>query len=208
MDTPHIAVISKEWKRRMLLIILIVAGSGAWFMFDGLVTYPGSNVRWTAHSELKEIHGDKTPALETAWKELTRQKGWDPIPPKKFYSKDDINTQLILGGLLLVAGAFCATHYFRSLPTTTQFHDGVITLPDGRRIALTQIVSISKKRWDNKGIADLVYEEDRVSRKFIIDDYKYIGGEAILKEAEASLASRQPGGAAPANPKNDSPGAA
>jgi len=187
----------------MLLIVLIVAGSGAWFLFDGLVSYPGSNVRWTAHSELKDKYGDKTPELDKAWKDLTKQKGWDPTPPKKFYNSGDIHTQLILGGLLLIAGGLCAAHYFRSLPTTTQLDQGVIILPDGRKIALTKIVSISRKRWDNKGIADLVYEAGRgVNKKFLLDDYKYIGAEAILKEAESVLAGKQASPApAPEEPK-------
>lgn len=189
----------------MLLIILIVAGSGAWFLFDGLVSYPGSNVRWSAHDELKKQHGEKTPELDAAWKEVARQKGWDPAPPKKFHTPGDIQTQLVLGALGLLGGAICGWHYFRSLSTTTKLDHDIITLPDGSAVPLDKIVAISKKRWENKGIADLLYEAGRgAHKKFILDDYKYIGAEKILEAAEKTLAAKAPAEPSPPQPQDDS----
>ena len=46
------ATVSKEWKRRMLIIIAVVTGMGGWFFFDGLVAYPRQNQRAAAYAAL------------------------------------------------------------------------------------------------------------------------------------------------------------
>ncbi len=206
MNQPLTAVISKEWKQRMLLITLIITGAGLWFLYDGLFGYPKNNVRAAVYLPLKEKLGADTPELDKAWTEAARERGWSDTPPKKEYSAGDIQIQIGIAIVALLGGAAAATHFLRSLNTTTRLEDGKILLPDRRVIAIDTVRSVSKRRWKSKGIADLVYEAGpgRLKR-FILDDYKYIGADKILEEVEkvlpkASDAASQAKGAADAAP--------
>ena len=59
---------------------------------------------------------------------------------------------------------------------------------------------MSKKRWENKGIADLAYEAAPGKlQKFILDDYKFVGAAQILEAAEKSLAPTAPDGESPSS---------
>lgn len=188
MNPSITAVISKEWKQRMLLMTLIVAGAGCWFLYDGLVGYPNNNVRAAVYLPLRDKLGKDTPELEKAWAEETKARGWSDSAPKKIYDTSAIRTQIFIAIAALIGAGLCARHFFASLKTTTRFEDGKILLPDGRVILLSKVRAVSRKRWKNKGIADLVYEEKpgRMKR-FILDDYKYIGAEQILLEVEKVL---------------------
>jgi len=188
--TPSLtAIISKEWKQRMLLLILMCAGMGGWFLYDGLISYPKNNVRAEAYFALRDDLGEKSPKLESAWLALARERGWRESPPKKIHSADSLRTQLWLGLAALFVAAIIGAHYFRSLSLTTRLEDGSIILPNGKKIPIDKIRGVSKKRWKNKGIADLVYEpQPGQSARFILDDYKFIGAAEILAEVEKVLA--------------------
>lgn len=188
MNAPLTAIISKEWKQRMQILSLVVAGVGGWFMYDGLIGYPKNNVRAAVYEELVSQHGKEGPGLQKAWADAAKQRNWADDKPKSSYSAGDMRTQLILGLAAWLGAGACLFHYFKSLPLTTRLEDGKLILPDGKEIALTQIRSVSKKRWENKGIADLVYEAaPGKMKRFILDDYKFIGAAEILEVVEKNL---------------------
>jgi hypothetical protein len=201
------AVISKEWKQRMLLMTLIITGAGAWFLYDGLWAWPQNNKRWEVYAPLKEQYGKDTPELEKAWTAAARERGWSDTPPKKKYEDSDLRLQILISIGAFIAAALCARHYFVSLPTTTRLENDVIILPDNRRIPLDKVRSISLKRWKSKGIADLTYEAAPGQlRKFVLDDYKYIGAEEILKAAEKALPKTEPSPAQTDDATESAPG--
>lgn len=187
------AVISKEWKQRKLIITLALAGLGCWFFYDGLVAWPKNNVRAKAYFELRDKYGKDTPELEKAWETVKTERHWSGGKPKKIYGRDDLVMQLVLGAVVFIAAGANLFHYYRSLPLTTRLENGRIILPDGRQVELGKIRALSKKRWDNKGIADLAYESARGETvRFILDDYKFIGAAQILEEVEKVLAASPP----------------
>lgn len=188
-----VASVSREWKRRMAILIAVMTGLGLWFLFDGLVAYPRQNVRAAAYAELLARHGKDTPELERAWLELCNERGWSAKVPGKTYTEGDIRTQIFLGILALVVAAIILVRLIRTLPTTTRLENGVIELPDGRQIPLHRLRAITKKRWESQSIAGLVYEkEDGQMGKFILDDYKYAGAADILAEAEKVVPADAP----------------
>ncbi|MEX1119544.1 MAG: hypothetical protein WEB60_12205, partial [Terrimicrobiaceae bacterium] len=103
MSTSVTAIISKEWKQRMLIITLAVGGLGSWFLFDGLVAYPRNNVKAEIYFELREKYGEDTPELKAAWEAVRKERVWNDSTPKKIYSEGDLQTQLILGAVTLLA---------------------------------------------------------------------------------------------------------
>jgi hypothetical protein len=193
VNSPLVAVISKEWKQRMLLMTAIIAGAGCWFLYDGLVGYPNSNVRAAVYFPLKEKYGKDSPELEKAWADEARARGWSDTPPKKKYNDWDIHQQLGIAVISFLGAAACLVNFAWSLKTTTRYKDGIIILPNGQRIPAEKVRSISMRRWKNKGIADLVYEAGPGRmKKFLLDDYKYIGVEQILKEVEKFVPQDSP----------------
>lgn len=169
----------------MQLICLAVAGLGFWFLYDGLIAWPANNVRATVYFDLKKQYGEDTPELDKAWETTAQERGWKTKKPKKIYGPSDLRTQIIFAVAALAGAGFCVFHYFKSLPQTTCLEKGTLILPGGKMIDITKIRTISKSRWDSKGIADLTYETTGGNRvKFIIDDYKFIGGAEILAEIE------------------------
>lgn len=193
MSVSVTAVISKEWKQRILIMAVALGGLGCWFLYDGLVAYPKNNVKAEIYLPLRDKLGKDTPELEAAWAEIRKERNWNDKTPKKIYDKGDLQTQIVLGILTLLASAGVLFYFYRSLPTTTRLENGVIILPDGRRIELTKIRALSKKRWDNKGIADLAYESSPgKTTRFVLDDYKYIGAATILDEVEKVLSPADP----------------
>lgn len=188
MKPSHTAIISKEWKQRMLLLMLMCVGMGSWFLYDGLLAYPKNNVRAAAYFALRDDLGEKSPELEPAWLALARERGWRESPPKKIHSPDSLRTQIRLGLVALLGAGAIGVYYFRSLSLTTRLENDTIVLPNGKSIPVSKIRSVSKKRWKNKGIADLVYEpRPGQSARFVLDDYKFIGAAEILAEVEKNL---------------------
>lgn len=193
VSTSVTAIISKEWKQRMMIMMLVLTGMGCWFLFDGLVSYPRNNAWASVYFDLEEKLGKDTPELEAAWEAACKERNWSLDKPKKIYSDGDIRTQIVLGIITLLGAGAVFRHYRKSLPTTTRLENEVIILPDGRRIELTQVRSLSKRRWENKGIADLAYEASPGQiKKFLLDDYKYIGAAEILQEVEKVLGESDP----------------
>jgi hypothetical protein len=193
VSTTVNAIISKEWKQRMLIICAAMAGMGGWFLFDGSVAYPRNNVKATAYFELQDKYGKETPELKAAWEELRKEKTWNEKIPKKIYTEGDIRTQWILGGLTVLGAVGVFVYFLKCLPTTTRLENGVITLPNGTQIPIDQVSAVSRKRWENKGIADLVWEpEPGKYIRFVLDDYKYIGAATILEEVEKLLPAAEP----------------
>lgn len=191
----------------MLLMTLIIGGAGGWFLYDGLWAWPQNNTRWAVYAPLKDQYGKDTAELEKAWTDAARERGWSDTPPKKMYDAGDLRTQILISIAAFVGAGLCAGHYFRSLKTTTRLENDVIILPDNRRIPLEKVRTISMRRWKSKGIADLTYEAGPGQlRKFVLDDYKYIGAEEILKAAENALPKAevpaQPDEASDASPGN------
>jgi len=187
VSTSVTAIVSKEWKQRIIIMMVVLTGMGCWFLFDGLVAYPRNNAWASVYFDLKEKYGD-TPELEKAWEAAAKERNWSLEKPKKIYSEGDIRTQIILAIVVLIGAGLVFRHYRKSLPLTTRLENGVIILPDGRQIELTQVRALSKRRWESKGIADLAYEAaPGRNKKFILDDYKYIGAAQILAEVEKVL---------------------
>jgi len=179
---------SKEWKQRMLIVILATAGLGGWFLFDGLIAYPKSNERSAAYSQLQEKHGEDTPAFEEAWRAAAKENGWVEKKPKPIYEPGEIQTQILLATLTWLGTAACLFNFLRSLPTTTRLDGEILTLPDGRKIDIGTIRAVSKRRWESKSIADLIYEPaPGKPKRFVLDDYKYIGVAKILEQIECTM---------------------
>ena len=192
---PAEAHISTTWKRQKLLVGLFVIAFGAYFFFDGLVTWPKSNVRWKAYEEFKK---DSTLG---GWSDYAESKGWVEEPPHKFYEHSDIVGQFVCGTLLVVLGGIVLVYWATQIKRTVRTDEEAVYTAAGTRVPFSAITGVGKKQWESKGIARIRYELDGRRGQFVVDDYKFDTdpSRTILKEIEEKLVVKT-GGADSAKP--------
>lgn len=184
---PLTARISREWKKRMIMIMLFITGSGLWFGYDAALGYPQNNVRFAEFELIKAQHPEDEAGAEEGWQVLAEQKGWGKKPPKKAYSAQDIAVQWGIAGTALAGVGVMLVFFFMQLPRTLS-SDGIhITGADGTKVPILNIKSVDKRKWKDQGIALIRYQTAQGLKRFVLDDYKFIGADKILADAEATL---------------------
>jgi hypothetical protein len=169
---------SKEWKNRILLVMVFVTGFACWFFSDAYVGYPKQNERAFAYQALKEE------GRLREWPALAASRGWVDKEPGAPKTPEKIEEQKIWGvGTLLVASAIAGYGLWaRRLKITAD--DEKIYPPRGEPVRFDEIKDFDMKKWDKKGIAVALYERDGKVKRLVIDDWKYKGALAILQEAQ------------------------
>lgn len=193
--TVH-ARISKEWRRRMTMMAIMLNGSALWFCYDGFIAWPAEAQRYrqleavTANIVAEgDKPTDKDPAVTRAWANYAKAHDLNPKVPKN-RTPGDLSGQRIIGGILLAFGlgfvGWMALQHRKSVRA-----DGdMITGADGETVHLDSIVEMDRRKWNNKGIAYAIYEANGKRRRLCLDDHKFIGCEEIILEAERRIAAR------------------
>jgi len=188
----------------MGIIFLLIAGSSAWFFYDGFVSYPSYNRGAQAYAEIVidvENSGLTDHAAETEiavrWEKIAPKFDADPNDPPKH--EKNIAQQIHFGiGLAAIALLFIAwilREMSRIIRSDDEKFDGIVAMIPlfykTTSVRFDSVFAIDKRRWNNKGIATVQYKtaEGR-SRRAIIDDYKYAGSEEILKKCEEVIAEK------------------
>ncbi len=198
------ARISKEWRRRMTMMALMLNGCGLWFCYDGFVAWPAEATRYQQLVKLTsgivvadEKPTDENPAVVSAWEDYVEKNNLPAKLPKN-RTPGDLSGQRTIGGILMAIGlgfvAWVALQHRKSVRAAGD----IITVADGETIHLDTIVAMDRRKWAGKGIAYAIYEVDGKRRRLCLDDHKFIGCEAIILEAERRIAVRN--GTAPASP--------
>jgi hypothetical protein len=193
--TVH-ARISKEWRRRMTIMAIMLNGSALWFCYDGLIAWPSEAKRY---AQLETVTADivaegtkptgEDPAVTRAW--ATYAKTHDlPVKVPKNRTPGDISGQRIIGGIFLAIGLSFVGWVALQHRKSVRADGDVITGADGETVHLDSIVEIDRRKWANKGIAYAIYEKDGKRRRLCLDDHKFIGCEAIILEADRRIAAR------------------
>ena len=189
---PAEAHISTTWKRQKLLVGIFVIAFGCYFFFDGLVTWPKSNVRWEAYEKFK--NEDKL----GEWSDYAQSQGWVEEQPHKFYKPGDIMGQYVCGTLLVVLGGIVLVYWATQIKRTVRTDEEAVYTAAGTRVPFSAIIGVGKKQWESKGIARIRYELDGRQGQFVVDDYKFDTdpSRTILKEIEEKLVAKTGGGEA------------
>ncbi len=192
------AKISKEWRERMTIILVLLAGSAGWFFYDGLVSYPKFNVKADAYAELVEIYKADEAQLEDEWKKLALERGWevDEVPKKR---KNEAQQFKWGTGIAIFAAIFLLwmlREMTRKIVFDEEKFDGIsILFPLISKIVpveFSAVIGIDKRKWDKKGIAKIFYKTSAGTRNSVlVDDYKYAGSEEILFRCEKILEAKK-----------------
>lgn len=190
------AKISKEWRRRMTFMFIMLFASGIWFLSDGYLMWPAEEKRYVAFKELAdatiaagEAKTEKDPAVIMAWGKKAAAEGWKTKVPKH-RSAGDLTGQRIPGFVFMVAAITFALWVVWNHRLSIRAEGDWITGASGQRVNLDWIVETDRRKWDTKGIAYALYEENGKRRRLTLDDHKFLGCEAILLEAERRIKAR------------------
>lgn len=187
----------------MVIMTLVALGMGAFFLYDGMVRYPEKGRIYQTHEVWNEYEGERNEFLRTeiddenwtahaqsapsfqpyafweheSWKSYANAKGWPEKPPEKDYGKK-VMEQFVCAGICfaIAIGLLAALAVSRS--RTLRADGESFTTPAGRRIAFANARRVDKRKWDNKGLAYVYYDDEEGNRKrATIDCLKY-GKEA------------------------------
>ncbi|MEM0964703.1 MAG: hypothetical protein AAGJ81_00955 [Verrucomicrobiota bacterium] len=192
-----VARISSEWRRRMLLLFLMIFGMGCWFLTDGYLVWPAEAERYAAFREIADemiasgdAEDEESSVLQLAWQRFAEEADYPADIPKE-RTDAAIREQRVIGWSLVSAAllflAWVAWNHTRSVVVEGE----VITGASKEKVNFNQIVGMDRKKWKKKGIAYAIYEIDGKQKKLTLDDHKFIGCEEIILEAERRIEERK-----------------
>ena len=197
------ARISKEWRRRMIFLFLMIFGSGLWFLSDGYIMWPKEAKRFEeiykpmAERLISEgkAKDPKDPILKREWERYAEQHDLPAKVPKE-RTPGDLAGQRVTGWVMFVGAGIFAAWVAWNHKRSVRAEGDLITGASGEQVHLDSIVDMDRRKWASKGIAYAIYEEGGKRKRLTLDDHKFLGCEAIILEAEKRIAARA-GKAAP-----------
>ena len=181
------ASITSICKKQKLFVGIFLVGIGGWFYYDGIFTWPKSNLHFDAHTaDLKDGGTD--------WPKYAAEKGFPAELPHKRYESMDIAGQFAFGSLAALAGLSVLIYLATQFRRTVKADPEAVYSPAGVRIPYSDITGVGKKKWADKGLATIRYEIDGKKGEFILDDYKFERQPitAILAEIESHFSQPTP----------------
>lgn len=191
------ARISKEWRRRMLFMYIMIAGIASWFLSDGYYFWPEEDKRYQSYSKIldelvesgKAQDADSAP-VQIAWQRYAREAGYTSKVPKErshesIYEQIKIGTVMMIGSLIFLL--WIAWNHRRSV----WVEGDTVIGASGERVELDSIIATDRKKWKKKGIAYAIYQENGKTKRLCLDDHKFAGCEAIVLEAESRIKARE-----------------
>jgi len=180
---PAEAHVTPIWKKQKLFVALFLLAIACWFFWDGFVGYPHSNERWLTHEQLvKDGH-------ETDWPQVAKEHDWTAEVPHKLYRPMDLRTQWICGLFATLLGLVSLAYWFTHKGRVLRTDDEAVYSPAGTRIPFGAVTGLGKKKWEEKGLATVLYKIEGRKGRFILDDYKFDreATHKVLAEIEEKL---------------------
>jgi len=177
----------------MLFMFFMIFGIAAWFLTDGYIIWPAEAERYedllVVKEELeaagKSVQED-SPELKIAWGQRAREAGYSSKMPKE-RTEGAIREQRVIGWALIVISAIFAGWIAWNHRLTIRAEGETVIGASGQRVQLDSITATDRKKWDSKGIAYAIYEEEGKEKRLCLDDHKFKGAEEILLEAERRI---------------------
>lgn len=107
------------------------------------------------------------------WKKYSGKKGWSMEGPEKLYDEGKIREQFIVAGICALLFLYAAFVCIRIMGRTMAVTETSYIAPGGNEIPFTSMRKIDKRKWDNKGLALIHYEQDGSVKKAKVDGMVY-----------------------------------
>lgn len=191
------ARISKQWRRRMLFMLFMLAGIGAWFLSDGYHYWPKEAVRHADYTQIVDTlvaSGDAKDAdsssVQLAWQRYAKEAGYKGSKVPKERTETAIAEQRKIAWVLLTISALFALWVAWNHRLSVCASGDTITGTKGQQVQFDTITEIDRKKWKSKGIAYAVYKVGDKKRRLTLDAHKFEGCEAIITEAGRRISER------------------
>lgn len=161
--------------RRMIILLVMFFGFGAYFAYDWQIGYPKKKVIYERYLDYK-AQGEE--GLRE-WAKVSKEEGIDFENEAEMapFKVDDGKIQQQFWGMVVcfLIGAVVAVFFLRSLGTKLGVDERALRLPRRAPVPFGDIRVVDTRKWLNKGLARVVWEESGSSRKGVIDGMKYGG---------------------------------
>ena len=191
------ARISKEWRRRMLFMYIMIAGIASWFLSDGYYFWPNEDKRYQEYAKILDelvesgkAEDAKSPSVQIAWQRHAREAKHSSKVPKE-RSDESIGEQIKIGRVMMLGSLIFLSWIAWNHRRSVRADGNTVIGASGERVELDSIVATDRKKWRKKGIAYAIYEHNGKTKRLCLDDHKFAGCEAILLEAESRIKARE-----------------
>jgi hypothetical protein len=187
-----------RYSRKFLIMGLIAMGFAVYCLYDGIVGYPkrrevGFNEFKTDYKTLFTNEHQRSLSLEqfeVVGDEKQREEWETYSEGRGIPSGPAVVMQFIMATGSTLAGLILLSIPLRARGKWIEINDEGVTSSWGQGFYFDQVELLNKRRWKNKGIAKVTYQ-DSSSRKhvFVVDDYKFdrYKTDAILYELEQRI---------------------
>jgi len=191
-----VARISKEWRRRMLFLFLMIFGIAGWFLYDGYIMWPNEQQRYEEYTLIKDgliDSGDavdeESSSVKLAWQRHAKEAGYVNKTPKE-RTDSSISEQLTIGWVMTSGSLLFALWIAWNHTRSVRGEGDIVIGASGERVELDSIVAFDLKKWKNKGIAYAIYKDEDKNRRLTLDDHKFKGCEVVMVEAKKRIKAR------------------
>lgn len=115
----------------------------------------------------------KNEDLHSLWVSYSGRMKYDESPADALFDEESIMWQYITAGICGVLFLIAAYISLRNMGRRMLVTDTTYTAPGGKEILFTSMKKIDKRKWDNKGLAVIHYEEEGEVKKAKVDGMIY-----------------------------------
>jgi hypothetical protein len=200
------AYFQKSYLLRYLTMLGVFLPFSIWFFYDGLIGYPKKLEYAKAYDPLRELDAEER---NERWQAITKEKGWPNNIPEKTAAEvaDSITGQYVWGTLAFIVAMVALIYYLGARGSWVERTETGITTSWGQTMNFSDVITLNKKQWENKGKAKVTYRDNTLTRVFLFDDFKFdrppIG--RMLRSLEQTLEPGQIVGGPPEPPEEEEP---
>jgi len=158
---------NSSFYRRFLLLAIAALVFMGFCLKDGFYAYPLQQERYREYTRLvDEGRGSE-------WESVATSREWSTEVPEKDRPDAEIASQFIMAGGCALVGGWLLFVVLSARGRWIESDGTKITTSWGQTVPFDAIESLDKKKWRNKGIAKVTYNDGGKVRKFAIDDFKF-----------------------------------
>jgi hypothetical protein len=158
-----------------LIIGIAAFGYSLFFYYDGAIKWPQQRERILTHEKLaEELKDEDRVIFQQRWHAITKEKGWPiSVPPGEAKTDAEIKMQFVFGAGLSLIGLWLLWGVWRARGQWIEQTKNGLTSSWGQTLDYDNVLAIDKRKWRNKGIAKIRYQDGNRKRRFVLDNFKF-----------------------------------
>lgn len=201
-DSPQATIVGKitPWfTKRMVMLLAMFFGFSAYFFYDWKIGYPKKRVIYDTYLvyesewEALEAGGKDVEAKKLEWVEEATNKEWElNLNSNTLEPKDKIDDAKIAEQLYFAIGTGVLSlgvlvYFLLALRKRLEVDGEAVQLPNGKRVPYSAIKKVDTRRWGNKGLATITFDDGASLRGTAKIDGLKFGGFVKPEPYQADL---------------------